>query len=99
MKIKFRQTGGFAGLSKSIEMEQKSLSKEETATLKSLIEQADYFELPESTPQSAADMEQYLINIEMNGKTREIFVGRKNMPKNLKPLVKHLAKKAKYDKR
>jgi hypothetical protein len=99
MKIKFRQSGGFAGLVKSVEIDLDDLSGEEAEELKSLIEQADFFELPEPPRQTLPDMEQYSISIEAEGKTRKIHVGRSNRPDNLKPLIKHLAKKAKYEKR
>lgn len=99
MKIKFRQTGGFAGLAKSAEINHKDLSKEESDILNSLVEQSKFFEIPEPTPNAAPDIEQYSISVESEGKTREMHVSRANVPETLKPLIKHIAKKAKYEKR
>jgi len=99
MKIKFRQTGGFAGLTKSAEINRENLSKEESDMLNSLVEQSKFFEIPEPTPDAAPDIEQYSISIESEGKTREMHLGRSNVPETLKPLIKHIAQKAKYEKR
>jgi hypothetical protein len=99
MKIKFRQSGGFAGLIKSVEINRDDLSEEESDILNSLVEQSKFFEIPEPTPYAAPDIEQYFISVELEGKTREMHVSRANVPKTLKPLIKHIAKMAKYEKR
>jgi len=99
MKIKFKQSGGFAGLIKSVEINCDDLSEEESEVLNAMVKQAKFFELPKSTPHAAPDIEQYSISIELEGKTREMHVSRPNVPKALNPLIKHLAKKAKYEKR
>ncbi len=99
MKIKFQQSGGFAGLVKSVEVDRNALSDEEFGALKSLVEQAKFFDLPEPGSQTMPDMEQYSISVEAEGRTREMHLSRSTVPKELKPLIKHMAKKAKYEKR
>lgn len=99
MKIKFQQSGGFAGLVKSVEVDCNGLSDEEFGVLKSLVEQAKFFDLPEPDSQTMPDMEQYSISVEAEGRTREMHLSRSTVPKELKPLIKHMAKKAKYEKR
>ncbi len=99
MKIKFQQSGGFAGLVKSIELDRNNLSDEEFGALKSLVEQSKFFDLPEPDPQTMPDMEQYSISVEAGGRSREMHLNQSTLPKELKPLIKHMAKKAKYEKR
>jgi len=102
MKIKFRQSGGFAGMVKSIEVERKDLSDEEFGALKSMVDQAKFFDLPEPAPHTQhtmPDMEQYSISIESGGQTREMHLTKSTVPKELKPLIKYMAGKAKYEKR
>lgn len=99
MKIKFRQSGGFAGLVKSAEVECNDPSDEEFGVLKSMVDQAKFFDLPEPAAHAMPDMEQYSISVESEGKTREMHLSRSTIPKELKPLIKHMAGKAKYEKR
>lgn len=46
MKIKFLQTGGFAGLVKAIEIDCYKVSKEEAENLRGLADQIRFFDIP-----------------------------------------------------
>jgi hypothetical protein len=99
MKIKFRQTGGYAGLVKSIEIDSEQVSMEEAQRLQSLVDQAAFFDLPDPGQQVMPDEEQYWITIESIGRSRGISMGRSSVPTALKALINYLADQAKYEKR
>ncbi len=99
MKIKFRQTGGFAGLTKSANLEAEQLSENEAGMLRTWIEQANFWSMPNPSGRSLPDQEQYSITIEASGQSRTVRMGRSAVPTELKPLVDFLLAKATYDKR
>lgn len=99
MKIRFRQTGGFAGLVKSAEIDTEQLPPAEAEQLASLVTQTHFFELPEPRATARPDEEQYTLAIESGGRSRELHLGRLSVPAQLKPLVDQLTKRAQYEKR
>jgi hypothetical protein len=99
MKIKFRQSGGFTGLTRSIEIDLNEITVQEAESLKSLVDQSRFFNLQEPVNHAMPDEEQIFINIDMKGRSKSIFLGKSELPVDLKPLVKYLLKRAKYEKR
>jgi hypothetical protein len=99
VKIKFRQTGGFAGLAKSIEIDCAEIPADEAKFLQSLLDQSGFFDLPEPVQRVMPDEEQYSVTVEAVGRSREMHMNRSSVPDNLKPLIRHIAKRAKYEKR
>jgi hypothetical protein len=99
MKIVFRQSGGFPGLTRSIEIDLDEITVQEAESLKSLVDQSRFFKFPEPVHRVMPDEEQVFISIEMTGCSRSIFLGKSELPDDLKPLVKYLSKRAKYEKR
>jgi hypothetical protein len=100
MKIKFRQTGGFAGLTKSANIDADQLPDNETGMLRTWIEQANFWSMPKpSSGRSLPDQEQYSITIEADGRSRTLHMSYSSVPTELKPLVDFLRSKATYDKR
>jgi hypothetical protein len=97
MKIKFWQTGGFAGLTKVAEINSEQVSVKENELLSSLVEQSTFFDIPEPVQQVRPDEEQYTIAIESSGRSRMIHVGRSHLPDELKPLIEYVAKHAVYE--
>ena len=101
MKIQFRQTGGFAGLTKSGNFDSDSMPEEEAQELAGLVEQADPskpFQESGSAFQGA-DREQYSIVIEASGKKHALHLTQGSIPDRLRPLVTFLRKRSKYEKR
>ena len=99
MKIEFRQSGGFAGLTRSIEIDLDEITVQEAESLKSLVDRSKFFNLPEPVQRVIPDEEQIFISIEMKGHSRSIFMGKSELPDDLKQLVKYLSKRAKYEKK
>ena len=99
MKIEFRQTGGIAGLVKSADIDSDELSAEDAEVLKSLVDQSGFFSLPEPALRGKPDEEQYSITIEIEGRSRRIYMNKSETPKDLRQLITYLTKLAKYEKR
>ena len=99
MKIEFRQSGGFTGLTKFLEIDSDKITPREAKSLKSLVDQSMFFNIEEPAHRIMPDEEQFFINIEANGRSRSIFMGKSELTDDLKPLVKYLIGRAKYEKR
>lgn len=99
MKIKFRQTGGFAGLTKAIQIDTATLPPNAAEALKLMVENSSFFEISPPSPSSMPDREQYSISIESEGRSHQLNLGASNLPAQLKELVDYLAKQAQYEKR
>ena len=102
MKIKFRETGGFAGLKKSGFFDLDAMPEAEREEYRVLIEQARVFELsepPRQTPRVGADREQYSVTFEDNGRSRRFDVTAGAIPAELEAVIRFLSKRAKYEKR
>jgi hypothetical protein len=99
MKIKFRQTGGFAGLAKFIEIDCDKIPADEATFLHSLLDQSGFFDLSEPVQRGIPDEEQYSVEVEAGGHLRKMHMDRSSVPDNLKPLIRYMVKCAKYEKR
>lgn len=96
MRIYFRRSGGFAGLSSKVEFETDSLSPEEQQEIQEYVNNASFFNLPTSflpSQRGAADYYQYRISIETPECKHSIVTTEFNTPTQLKPLIEYLTKK------
>jgi len=98
MKIKFRQTGGFAGLAKSVEIDSRTISGEESEHLEQLLVKSCFFDQPEPAKKAVTDDEQYSISVETEGRFRTFHGNRSTLPDAMKPLIKYLLRVSKYEK-
>lgn len=94
--IWFERSGGFAGISTSIEIDSKSLPSEEAEKLWEMIAQADFFKNHKSDIISGdlPDQFQYKISIESKGDKQSHEFGESAVPENFRPLIKYLTQKA-----
>jgi hypothetical protein len=99
MKIKFRQTGGFAGLAKSAEVDVNELPPDAAQALQAIVEEKPKFSIPAMFRFNKPDEEQYSITVENQGQSRQLHMARSNVPAPLQPLVNHLVQNATYEKR
>lgn len=99
MKIKFRQTGGFAGLTKALEIDTAALPPNAAEAVKLMVENSSFFEVAPPSPRGMPDREQYSISIEAEGRSRHLNLGASNLPAQLKELVDYLSKQAQYERR
>ena len=94
MKIEFDKSGGFAGLAMSKSINSADLSPEESKKLSELINDSDFFNLPEeiSSTKLGADKFQYRITVEDedSGKKHTVDVDESAIPPEVKPLIQWL---------
>ena len=95
MKIKFVQTGGFAGITKEAELDITTLPEEEAVLLRNAVEQSGFFDLQSKDSEPMPDMEQFYITVEIEGKSHIVRLTTLDIPVPLKPLVEDLKKHAK----
>jgi hypothetical protein len=89
MKISYRRTGGFAGMTLSYDIDVDTLSSEEAKEIDVLVASANFFKLPlhiqAETP--GLDQFQYTLSIETKEVQHTVEFGEVSMPDNLRPLV------------
>jgi hypothetical protein len=95
LTIYFEQSGGFMGLTISVELNDKILSKDENEHVHILIEQANFFELQtETSGQPHPDQLLYKISVETVTQYHTLTVYEHQVSAGLQPLVKFLSRKA-----
>lgn len=92
MLIHFERTGGFAGMRTSVNLDTKSLPKDEAGKLQELVDKAGFFNLPASfpPPKRGADYFQYVLTVELEGKKHTVEVSDPAVPASLRPLIQSL---------
>lgn len=91
MLVLFERSGGFAGVPVTTTIDLTTLSPTDATQLTHLIEQADFFNLPATTPASAKpDRFQYKITIQMGDRHHTIRIGETTAPDTLTPLLNWL---------
>lgn len=98
--IWFERSGGFTGISTSVEIDSNLLSFEDSKELKQLIDQSDFFEWNTSDTLlvEMPDQFQYTITIEHEGEKRTVEFGDVSMPETMRPLINYLSQKARSKK-
>jgi len=96
LRVSFERSGGFAGITMKRAVDEKDLAPDEVQKLHQLVEEADFFNLPEKiTPRSPQpDRFQYELSLEKSGRQYTVTVSEEAMPEKLRPLVKWLIEKA-----
>lgn len=90
-RVRFERSGGVAGMRTVSTIDSESLPAEERKRLRSLIDRAGFFGLPEgiiSPP--LPDQFRYTITVEIDGKTRTVRTTDTDAPEQLKPLIEWL---------
>jgi hypothetical protein len=95
MKIKFRQSGGYAGLRMGCDLDTKLLSPEEATQLESLVNTSGVLQANGDRSENAADLISYEISIETNQGTHQVTFDDLTLPENVLPLLDYLQSRAK----
>ena len=96
MKITFRQSGGYAGLTKGGEIDTELLSSDEVQELKSLVVQSGILETQSKQSPNVADAFNYLIIIETRKRTHQVSFDELSLPKEVIPLIDFLENRSDY---
>ena len=96
MKIKFRQSGGYAGLTKGCEINTELLSSEEAKELKSLVDQSGILEAKSKKSPNVADAYNYHLVIETIKKTYQVSFDEQNLYEEVIPLIDFLEDRSDY---
>ncbi len=94
--IWFERSGGFAGISTSVEIASESLPPDEVEELRKLIDQSGFFEFikNDSVQAELPDQYQYKITIEYEGEKQTVEFSESTVPDSFHPLVNYLTRKA-----
>ena len=95
MKVRFTQSGGFAGLVKGCEIDTKALSPENAKELEQLVKAAALSASGEFLSRSGRDLQQYEVAIEDGSKKTSVIFDDQSIPQSAKPLIAYLKKCAK----
>jgi hypothetical protein len=95
MKVRFTQSGGYAGLSKGLEVDTKELPAEEAESLHRLVEESSMPEAGQYLSDTGRDLQQYEITIERGGEKTSLVFDDETLPPSAKPLVGYLKKRSK----
>ena len=89
--ITFERSGGAAGKDLRLDLDLNTLPEDESQHLLKLIEDADFFNIPEHPAEpSTADEFQYKISINAGQTSHTLHTSESTMPKSLLPLAKEL---------
>jgi hypothetical protein len=100
MRISFKRSGGFAGLTLAADLDTASLPLNEAHKVQRMVEEAGFFDLPASIPAPAqgADAFQYVVTVEDEGKRHTVRTNDLTVPDALWPLLEYLTKTARTKK-
>ena len=101
MKLSFERTGGFGGMALSIELELDLLPQPDAQILRSMIDQADLFNLPANLNENMhVDGFVYSLSLELDdGEHCSIQLNDRSIPEKLQPLVTDLSLRARLQRR
>lgn len=95
MKIKFRQSGGYAGLRLGCDLDTKFLSPEEATQLESLVEKSGILRSQSARSENTADQINYEITIETDRGICQRTFDDLTLPESVLPLLDYLQSHAK----
>jgi len=95
MKVKFQQSGGFAGLIRGCELDTDDLSADEARTLQSLVEQSNLEGIKGGQTPGARDLMTYEITVETGEGVHHVSFDDMSMPESVEPLLEFLESRAK----
>ncbi len=92
MRISFERSGGFMGRKVNFSTDLDELADDEAIILKHLLDQADFFNLPEKlTSHPIPDEFNYLITVETGIKSHRVRFSETSVTEPLRPLVDNLS--------
>lgn len=90
MKIKFRQSGGYAGLHMGCEIDTDSLPAPEADRLTALVENSGILQATSQRSLNAADLFTYEFAIEASQGSQQVSFDDMSLPERVRPLLDYL---------
>jgi hypothetical protein len=94
MKVRFRQTGGFAGLVLGCDLDTSTLPPAEAQELTRLVKQANLEKIQTRRSEKARDLQNYEIAVEGEGLTAKKSLDDMSVDANVEPLLDFLRDRA-----
>jgi len=88
--IKFERSGGFAGITRTLELKSDTLSAEDQDHLSKLIESSAFFDYVEESDSGMPDQFSYMITIKSSKDEKTVNTTDSSIPDNLRALVDYL---------
>lgn len=95
MRVRFQQSGGYAGLIKGCDFDTESLPPEEARVLNSLVKKSNIKGNQKLITRDARDLRTYSITIEKNEESNSISFDDMTVPKEVQELLSFLESRAK----
>jgi hypothetical protein len=90
--VKFTQSGGIAGVHFELaNIDSTNLPADDAQKLAKILKDVRFFDLPEEYPTHGADLFEFTITVEMNGKRHTVSYSEDTVPAELKPLIDWLS--------
>ena len=94
MKVRFRQTGGFAGLVLGCDLDTSTLPLAEAQELTRLVKQANLEKIQTRRSEKARDLQNYEVAVEGDGITAKATFDDMSVDANVEPLLEFLRQRA-----
>ncbi len=94
MKVRFRQTGGFAGLVLGCDLDTSTLPPAEAQELTRLVKQANLEKIQTRRSEKARDLQNYEVAVEGDGITAKATFDDMSVDANVEPLLDFLRQRA-----
>ncbi|MFZ5909821.1 MAG: protealysin inhibitor emfourin [Chloroflexota bacterium] len=92
-RILFERSGGFMGRTVSLNIDMDDLPEDEAGALRELLDEADFFDLPDDLRRvPAPDEFTYSITVVVEERQHSVRVSDTSMPDDLRPLLNELTK-------
>jgi hypothetical protein len=95
MRIRFQQSGGYAGLIKGCELDTESLPPEEAMVIHSLVKKSNIKGNQKFITRDARDLRTYSITVEKNEESNSISFDDMTVPEGVQELLSFLESRAK----
>jgi hypothetical protein len=94
MKVSFRQSGGFVGLIRGIDLDTMQMDADQAVELEGLVNASGIEGSKKARTHAARDLVQYEITIEQDKQVSKLSFDDKSVPEAVQPLLKYLRPQA-----
>lgn len=92
--IYFERSGGFAGITQTLELKSDTLSVEDQDHLRTLIDASGFFDIESEKDSGMPDQFNYKLTVKYKGKEKTLELEESGITDSLRPLITYLSRKA-----